>query len=108
MSLQTVACVYTDVLSDGSSTVYSVDLATGPVSFQAGINAGFPSYSGDRQILNGFDPSVTPPTSAISAIDTGGSASSIGATMSGTVLTLTFTPANPNGYVARVITEVVF
>lgn len=108
MSLKSVVCVYTDVLSDGTSTSYSVDLVTGPVSFQAGINSGFSGFSDSRSFSKTFDVTNTPPSSAISAADQAGSSSSIAATVSGTTLTLVFSPANPNGYVARVVSELVF
>lgn len=113
MSLRLVACVWFNVVGDGSSTAINIDLTTDPVSFSAGLSTEVTKFAdgsnlfSTRELSTDFKiTSKNPPIAAIATvIESGPSASS---TVSGTILTVTFVSALSAGQVTRVFVELTF
>lgn len=113
MPLKLVACAWFDVLGDGSNTVIAIDLTTDAVSFSAGLNREATKYADSsnlftgRELSKGFKITSKNIPSAVLAtvVDSGASASS---TLSGAILTVTFSSALASGFASRVLVELAF
>lgn len=104
MALRLVLCAYLDVLCDGSSTMLDVNLAADAVSFAAGINSGVATFDPTRQLNQELNIAADPPTTVIAVTDQAGG-NSVSGTLTGTILSLTWSAPNTNNFVARLFVE---
>lgn len=111
MTMKKAVTAWFDIVGDGVSTSVNIDLASDPVSFTAGLGTGrntfFPNTYVNRELTVKFDPTIAPSSIFAAWVDYQ-DYSIVSTSLSGTVVTVTFSAAIPSYYAVRVGIELLY